>query len=120
MEYLVEPELIDFDDDILFCLCSLLKKAKQITPTMQKVFPYLPKFQIKYKGIFGHLLQALNYYVYYGSSTMFSESRDNLGLLFDMANISLFNKTPPIMLSNNMEGALLYQYLLQNLEGALV
>lgn len=86
---------------------------------MQKIFPFLPKFQIKYKGIFGHLLQALNYYVYYGAQ-MFMESRDALGLLFDMANISLFNKTPPIFLSNNMEGALLYQFLLQNLEGPLV
>ena len=27
-EHLVEPSAIDFDDDIIFCLCSLMKKSK--------------------------------------------------------------------------------------------
>jgi hypothetical protein len=55
-EYLVAPSSIDFDDDIIFCLTSLMKKSKVVSPTLRKIFPYLPKFQIKYKGIFGNLL----------------------------------------------------------------
>lgn len=44
-EYLVTPNSIDFDDDIIFCLCSLLKKTKTASPVLQKIFPFLPKFQ---------------------------------------------------------------------------
>ena len=43
-EYLVAPTSIDFDDDIIFCLTSLMKKSKVVSPTLRKTFPYLPKF----------------------------------------------------------------------------
>jgi hypothetical protein len=62
---------------------------------------------MKYKGVFGHLLQALNYYIAYGKE-FFETSKDNLSILFDMANYSLFSKDEPILLSNNAEGAMLY------------
>lgn len=50
----------------------------------------------------------------------FEGSRENLAILFEMANTSLVNKQPPIFLSNNAEGALLYHMILQNLEGDLM
>jgi hypothetical protein len=34
-EYLVKPTAIDFDDDILFCICSLMKKSKTVSPTIR-------------------------------------------------------------------------------------
>lgn len=43
-EYMVTPDSIDFDDDIIFCLNSLMKKSKRVSPTLRKIFPYLPKF----------------------------------------------------------------------------
>jgi hypothetical protein len=43
-EYLVAPTSIDFDDDIIFCLSSLMKKSKTVSPTLRKIFPFLPKF----------------------------------------------------------------------------
>jgi hypothetical protein len=43
-EYLVTPSFIDFDDDIIFCLTSLMKKSKVVSPTLRKIFPFLPKF----------------------------------------------------------------------------
>jgi importin-8 len=43
-EYIVQPNSIDFDDDIIFCICSLLKKSKKASPVLRKIFPYLPKF----------------------------------------------------------------------------
>lgn len=30
-EYLVKPTMIDFDEDIIFCLCSLMKKSKTVS-----------------------------------------------------------------------------------------
>jgi hypothetical protein len=37
-----------------------------------------------------------------------------------MANMSMFRKEPPIILGNNMEGALLLHMTLQNLDGPLI
>jgi len=110
-EYIANPSLIDFDDDIIFCLCSLMKKSKSVSPALRKIFPYLMEFQSKYNGVFGHLLQALNYYIVYGKD-LFVENSQNLGILFEMANMSLYKRDPPIMLSNNMEGALLLHVIL--------
>ena len=38
---------------------------------------------------------------------MFEDSAENLKILFDMATKSIFKKEAPIMLSYNMEGAIL-------------
>jgi hypothetical protein len=65
-EYIVKPSAIDFDDDIIFCLCSIMKKSKTVSQTLRKIFPFLLEFQTKYKGVFGHLLEAINYYIVYG------------------------------------------------------
>jgi importin-8 len=118
-EHLIEPQLIDFDDDIVFCLCSLMKKSKQVSPTLRKIYQYLPKFQLKYKGIFGNLLPAINMYIIYGKD-FFETSKENIFTIFEMANLSIFKKDPPIILGNNIEGALLLQIALQNLDGPLI
>lgn len=44
LEYMVSPTSIDFDDDIIFCLNSLMKKSKTVSPILIKIFPCLPKF----------------------------------------------------------------------------
>jgi hypothetical protein len=95
-EYMVRPNSIDFDDDIIFCLNSLMKKSKKVSPILTKIFPYLPKFQEKYKGIFGNLLQTLNSYILYsqpedGSPGMFDDP-GALNLIVEMANMSLYRK----------------------------
>lgn len=110
-EYLVAPSNIDFDDDIIFCLTSLMKKSKVVSPTLRKIFPYLPKFQMKYKGIFGNLLQTINSYLMYGKD-FFEGSVENLSQIFSMAIMSMCRQEPPIVLSNNMEGALLFHMTL--------
>lgn len=110
-EHIVEPSSIDFDDDIIFCICCLLKKSKGITETNMKIFPYLPQFQMKYKGIFGHLFLALNYYIVYGKNFI-ETSVGNMKIIFDMSIMSLFKSDQPIFLSNNAEGAILMALML--------
>lgn len=61
----------------------------------------------------------MNYYITYGKD-FFETSPENLSRLFEMANMSLYKRDPPIMLSNNMEGAILLQMLLQNLDGEII
>lgn len=43
-EYIVKPSSIDFDDDIIFCLCSIIKKSKTVSPSLRKIFPFLRDF----------------------------------------------------------------------------
>jgi hypothetical protein len=96
-----------------------MKKSKVVSPTLRKIFPFLPKFQLKYKGIFGNLLQTINSYLMYGKD-FFENSVSNLQQIFEMANLSMYNKEPPIIMGNNMEGALLLHMTLQNLDGNLI
>jgi hypothetical protein len=43
-----------------------------------------------------------------------------LNLIIDMANMSLYRKEEPIVLGNNMEGAILLQIAFQNSKGDLI
>ena len=43
-----------------------------------------------------------------------------MGYIYEMSNRALFNKSEPIFLSNNAEGAILLSIVLQNLEGPLI
>lgn len=96
-----------------------MKKSKVVSPNLRKIFPFLHKFQIKYKGIFGNLLQAINAYIIYGKD-FFEESHENLKHIFDMATLSMFRKDKPVILGNNAEGALLLHIAVQNLDGNLI
>ena len=39
-----QPELIDFDDDLVFCIDAIIKKTKTCSAIMQELFPYMVKF----------------------------------------------------------------------------
>jgi len=109
---MVRPTSIDFDDDIIFCLNSLMKKSKKVSPILMKIFPCLPKFQEKYKGLLANLLHTLNSYLLYSQNTTegnIFEDPTILNMIVEMANMSLFRKEKPIVLGNNMEGAILLQ-----------
>jgi hypothetical protein len=76
-----------------------------------KVFEFLPQLHLKYKGVFGPLLQTINYYIVYGK-VLFEESKEAISLIFEMCNTSIFAKDERQMLSNNAEGAILFGLLL--------
>lgn len=69
-------EHIEFDDDILFFLSSLLKKKQRTdSQLLRDAFQFFPRFHKKYNYIFGPLLECLSLYMLY--------SRDNeLGVDF--------------------------------------
>lgn len=64
--YMDNPRNIEFDDDILQLMTTFMKKSQKVSPTMIAMFPHLPAFYDKYKGVFGSLLQTLNAFIYYG------------------------------------------------------
>lgn len=94
------PEAVSFDDDIIFFISSLLKKAKCTdSPILQQAFQFLPKFLSKFNYIFGPLLECISYYTMYSRVNSqgvdwLSSSQPHLEMLFDMAKNSFFPPTP--------------------------
>ena len=78
---MVNPKLIDFDDDLVFCIEALLKKAKGCSQIMMELYPYLILFQEKNGGILANLVSCLNSYIIYGQQ--FIQNDENMvNLLF--------------------------------------
>ena len=79
-----KPELIDFDDDLVFCIDAIIKKSKGCSTIMQELFPYLMKFQDKYGGLLANLTNCLNSFIVFGREFIES-SEENVSLLLQMA-----------------------------------
>ena len=65
LRYAADPSVIDFDDDLVFCIDALVRKQKAASPILQEVYPHLPKFQEKNKGLLANLVSCLNAYIIY-------------------------------------------------------
>ena len=61
----------------------------------------------------------MNSYLVYGDDEFFNE-RNTIIQIIEMANLSMNRKDEPIMLGNNMEGALLLHMAFQNMRGPLI
>ena len=61
LQFMQNPEAVNFDDDIIFFISSLLKKSKSTdSPILQQAFQFLPKFLSKFNYIFGPLLECIS------------------------------------------------------------
>ena len=66
LQFVANPEAVDFDDDIIFFISSLLKKSKSCnSQILKEAFPHLPKFHAKFNYIFGPLLECISLYTMY-------------------------------------------------------
>ena len=61
LQFMQNPEAVNFDDDIIFFISSILKKSKSTdSPILQQAFQFLPKFLSKFNYIFGPLLECIS------------------------------------------------------------
>eukprot|EP00826_Nyctotherus_ovalis_P055575 TRINITY_DN7392_c0_g1_i17.p1 TRINITY_DN7392_c0_g1~~TRINITY_DN7392_c0_g1_i17.p1 ORF type:complete len:832 (+),score=218.67 TRINITY_DN7392_c0_g1_i17:572-3067(+) len=116
--YLASPAEIDFDDRLLQVLTLLIKSQKCITENMLQVFPFLIKLFESCKCTLHELLEVFNYYLFYGK-LIFSSNNDLLEAVLKVGNVALNSAQPPIEI-NNIEGALLFQMLLQNISSGIL
>jgi hypothetical protein len=117
-EFMVDPTKIEFEDDIVLTIKSIIKKTNQVSPVMWTLFPLLTKVFEKNKNTFGNLLDTLNQYLITGREQI-GDNSDFLRILIRMANDSLFT-TEPTIISHNCEGAILFQLLFQVYAGTVV
>ncbi len=59
-EYILNPENIEFEDDIVLVVKTFIKKTKKVSTTLWTIYPHLMKVFEKNKRSFGNLLDALN------------------------------------------------------------
>jgi len=111
--YLVDPTNIEFDDDMVQVITTLIGRRGGISENMGKIFPYLVNFFEKYGKTFGSLLQTLNAYLYYGKD-IFVNNKAWIELIINLSVQSMFTTKENIAL-NNTEGAILAQMLLQSI-----
>jgi importin-7 len=114
-EFVMTPEQIEFEDDIILVLKSFIKKTQSVSPTLWTIFPHLTKVFAKNKLVFGNLLDTLNYYLIFGRDYL-AQTPDNLNLLIEIAKQSLFCQQPNITVQNS-EGAILLQLIFQVFAG---
>ena len=76
INYIETPEQIEFDDDIMQVITTIVKKREKLTPELYRVFPYFDNFYRKYKGVFGDLLSTLNTFMYYGRDILSANIAD--------------------------------------------
>lgn len=88
-EYALEPDKIDFDDDIALLISTCIKLSKRVTDTQKQVFRCFEGIHAKYNGIFGNLLQCINMYIVYNDGWL-NENQEAIKSIFDMATKSLF------------------------------
>ena len=67
---MVDPEKIEFEDDIVLALKSFIKRSNHISEVLWIIFPHLTKVFEKNKRVFGNLLETINYYLLYGKEYM--------------------------------------------------
>jgi hypothetical protein len=108
-EFMIDPKSIEFEDDIVLTLKSLIRKTGQVSPALWALFPHLGKVFEKNKKCFSNLLDTLNQYLVTGKDTI-GMNREMLAMLVKMAGESMFAKEPTITV-NNAEGAILMQLL---------
>ena len=115
-EYCLEPQKIDFDDDVALLIWSCIKLSQRITHAQKTIFKCFEPIQEKYKGVFGNLLTCLNMYIIHNEGWL-SESPESIKSIYNMSIKALFySKDKQFNVSTNCDGAILIQLCLQYLK----
>ncbi len=111
-EYIVKPEQIEFEDDMVMVIKTFIKKNRMVTETIWRLFPHLINVFKKNKKTFGNLFDAVNYYLIYGTHRI-SSTPEFKETLLTMASEALYVKVEGNSIVHNAEGAILYQLIFQ-------
>ncbi|CAD8097996.1 unnamed protein product [Paramecium sonneborni] len=70
-QYMINPNIIDFDEDIVYFISQLISKTKFISDYQAEMLFQCNKVIEKQRFTLGQLFELFNYYIYYGK-TLFS------------------------------------------------
>ncbi|MFS8160536.1 MAG: hypothetical protein ACMG6E_10105, partial [Candidatus Roizmanbacteria bacterium] len=110
-EYILNPDSIEFEDDIVLVMKTFIKKTKKVSPTLWTIFPHLIKVFEKNKRSFGNLLDALNQFLLHGREELIND-KSKLVMLVHMGTLSMFSTESNVTVQNS-EGCIFLQLLFQ-------
>ena len=111
LKFAEDPTKIDFEDDLIFFIDSLIKKSQNCSEIYQEIFPYLKKFQVKYKGMLANLTSCLSSYLFFGSEFII-QNQVNVDVFMSIISDAISLKpigADEVNYSNNIEGCLVLQ-----------
>lgn len=65
-KYMEQPDLIEFDDDVLYLLNSMMQHTQTVSTVTWTLVQTFPKLFVKFKGVLGPIFQCINYIIVYG------------------------------------------------------
>jgi len=72
-EYMKNPTKIDFEEEIMFIISSIVKISKSVTPSAQRVYVYLDKYFNQNNIISDELYEFLSYIILYGTDFLLKD-----------------------------------------------
>ena len=109
---------IEFEDDLVQIISTIVKKFKGVSENMVGVFPLLLKYFEKTKCDLDKVFEALNYYLVYGKE-QFMKRKEWIEAILKISEVVLFKEYEPGSI-NHVEAAVLLQAILQTLGGGVM
>lgn len=91
LRLMVDPNQVDFDDDLVFCVDALIRKSKGCSLVIQDFYQFLPKIQVKNDSVLANLTDCLNAYIVFGLDFI-QNSEENTNILFAMVEKAMLIK----------------------------
>lgn len=88
---MVDPNQMEFDEDIVLIMKTLMKKHNAVSEIVWTMVPTLEKVFMKNKESMGNLLPTINHLLIYGRE-LFMAQPDKLEVIMKIADLSLFTK----------------------------
>jgi hypothetical protein len=114
LQQIAQP--VDYDDDIIFFVGSILKKQKQPSQLMLDILQYLPEVNLRNKCIMGPMLETLCLYTLYHTNWTNPEIQILLTICHQSINPPVPNSKIDENISYSSEGCLLLQSMLLNIQ----
>ena len=109
--YIKNPLKIDFDDEIIYLMISVLKNAQRLTNLSIGILKYLSNYLAKNQGMTEELFEFLNIFIIYDSERWLSTSKESLQKMLGLIKSSI--EEVEEYESSPIYGSLLIQVLVQ-------
>ena len=91
--FMNDPNLISFEDDVIFIIQIFIRKIKAVSPVNWELFGKLPAVLEKNKHQLNDLFDTVNLYMTLGKTGFVTEP-EAIKVIVNMANVTLFTQRP--------------------------
>lgn len=89
-EFICDPSKIDFEDEILLAIKSLVKKSTSVSETIWVMVPFFPAVLEKNKHAFGNIMDTINHILLKGTDQL-ANKPEILRVFLTMSHTAMFS-----------------------------